>query len=183
MLKKKNGSSEKVSEVQSSDPADDILVLEDDLKIKCPQRGCSARIDYFDAQDPVCATYREVIDNVEKWVAARKAHSSRRKKIPLVEIDGSPELDYGDNIAGSSLPKASGSGKKPKIMQSIETPVKKEIKEEDDEVIITGSSNKNNRSESEEEKYGPGSIHGKGRADAIALHVIQLNMEESFSIW
>lgn len=64
------------SELQSTDPADDIFVLQDDLKIKHPQRGDSARTDYFDAQDPVSTTYREDIDDVEKFVVAKKAHEA-----------------------------------------------------------------------------------------------------------
>ncbi|KAH0285886.1 kinase-like protein, partial [Aureobasidium sp. EXF-3399] len=45
------------SELQSTDPADNLFVLQDDLKIKHPQRGGSAKIDYFDAQNPGSTTY------------------------------------------------------------------------------------------------------------------------------
>lgn len=69
-------------DLQSTDPADDIFVLEDDLKIKHPQRGDSARIDYFDAQDPVSTTYREDIDDVEKFVVAKKAHEALERGEP-----------------------------------------------------------------------------------------------------
>lgn len=67
---------------QSFNPADHIFVLEDDLKIMHPRRGNSAPFDYFDAQDPVPTTYREDIDDVEKFVVARKAHEAIEENGP-----------------------------------------------------------------------------------------------------
>lgn len=69
-------------DVQSSDPADDIFVLEDDLKIMHPPHRDSATFDYFDARDPVPTTYREDIDDVERFVAARKAHEALEEAKP-----------------------------------------------------------------------------------------------------
>jgi len=78
------------SEPQSFDPADEIFVLEDELKIMHPQRGDSATFDYFGAHDPIPTTYREDIDDVEKFVAARKAHEALEDKPgnePLVGVE------------------------------------------------------------------------------------------------
>lgn len=69
-------------EPQNFDPADDTFVLEDDLKIMHPERVESTIIYYFDAQDPSPTTYREDIDDVGKFVAAKKAHEGLERGNP-----------------------------------------------------------------------------------------------------
>lgn len=68
----KEGLRPKLARYVSPDPSDDVFVLKDDLKIIHPKRPDTIG-DYFAASDPKPTHYMDDIDDVEKYVAAKRA--------------------------------------------------------------------------------------------------------------